>query len=906
MVLLKHADRVIDISTVEDTLSHLSPSSPLSDKIRRQLVTALKPVIEKGRLDIYSRLQQSHNGEIALRELAWLMDQAIKTIFEFALRGMEGNTAKDIALVATGGYGRAVLAPYSDIDLLLLHTGATANIAQQLANDLTYTLWDMGVKVGHTLGTAKDMMMQAEADITTRTSLLDMRFLSGDEHLQKNFEESYNRRLVIADDTAFIAAKLAERDDRHQKCGDSRYVLEPNIKEGKGALRDMQTLHWISKIHYQAPNANGLLEHGVFTKDEYAEFLLARKFFWTVRAFLHIYSERPEERLTFDMQPRISETLGYQDRKGMLGVERFMKRYFSTCRDVGDLTRIVCASLESEQRYHGLFQLPSLLRKHVEGFPVEGKRLSLTEEMIANNPLCMMQLFEVSVHHKIDVHPQALKLIKRNLHRINPEMRKSKEANQLFMSILTAPQQPGQMLRRLSEAGILGKFILDYGRIVAQIQYNLYHVHTVDEHTLFAISTVNDLENGILDDDFPLITTIFGQVQKSRKLLYLALFLHDIAKGRPEDHSVVGERIARKIGKRMGLSSDETSTVAWLVRHHLLFSNTAFRRDLDDPETLRQFTQEVGSIERLRLLMLLTIADIMAVSPTTWNGWKGALLQTLYQKAEHMLMGHSDAASLAERIGDMQCQLFMHLNSWQEAEKKRYTDKAPNKYWLSLESDELMRASAALYEVWHSDAPIAIHTHDLDEYDVTELIVCCPDQAGLFSALTGAITLGGASVTAARIFTFSDGTAVDVFWIQDVSQNAFSDSNRLARLRTLIEESITGQRQLEREIANKRPNYPQRTEVFKVKPRVRINNDLSQKATVIEATGRDRPGFLYDVTSAISELQLSIVSAQIATYGERAVDAFYVQDVFGTKVVHKDKLAKIHDRLIAAIESPID
>jgi [protein-PII] uridylyltransferase len=472
-------------------------------------------------------------------------------------------------------------------------------------------------------------------------------------------------------------------------------------------------------------------------------------------------------------------------------------------------------------------------------------------------------------------------------------------ANALFLDMLTSPNDPETALKRLNEAGVFGKFVTDFGRVVAQMQHDMYHVYTVDEHTIRAIGILHRIGTGELQEDHPLSTEIFPKVV-SRRALYVAVLLHDIAKGRSGDHSVLGAEIAERLGPRFGLSDEETENVVWLVRHHLIMSNTAQRRDINDAKTIADFTDVVQSPERLRMLLVLTVADMRATGPNVWNGWKAALLRELYWRAEERLSGRFDAAGLLYRIGLVLERLRDALPDWTEAEFDAHVARGNPDYWLGHDGATLIRHARLVRAAEAAGKPIAVATEIDTERDVTEVSVYAGDHPGLFARIAGGIATSGANIVVASVCTLSNGMALDTFWVQDNDGGALTGKDRLAELPRRIEESLSGELNPERALRG-REKLPSRTRVIPVRLRVLIDNNVSATHTVIEINGRDRPGFLYDVTRTLAALNLQINTAKIATYGERAVDVFYVKDVFGMKVTHDRKLDEIRARILEVI-----
>lgn len=878
---------------------------------RDALLARYRSVLDSGFAEVHRRFEDDHDGALAVRGNCYLIDQLIRTIYEIAadyIYPAANPTATDqLCIVAYGGYGRGELAPKSDVDLLFVLPYKPTPRSEQIIEHTLYMLWDLGLKVGHATRSIDECLRQAKADITIRTGLLEARYIWGEQKLFLELRHRFWREVAAGSESEYVEAKLNERDERHRKMGDSRYVLEPNIKEGKGGIRDLQTLYWIAKYLYQVDDVGQLVEKGVLTTEEMALFDKAHMHLWSVRCHLHYLTGRPEERLTFDVQPQLAEAMQYLDRGRTRGVERFMKHYFLVAKDVGDLTRIFCAALEARQQRQRRFLAPlfGLLNRDIEGFPVASGWLGIPgPRHFAQNPVDMLRIFEVAQRNGLDIHPDALQAMTRSLRRINKKVRDDPEANQIFLRILTSEKGAESTLRRMNEAGVFGRFIPDFGRVVAQMQYDMYHVYTTDEHTIRAIGMLSEVERGELKDELPVCSEIIHNVL-SREILYVAVLLHDIAKGRGGDHSVLGAEVAELLCPRFGFNEAETETVAWLVRHHLDMSNIAFKRDLDDPKTTTDFVEIVQSPERLRLLLCLTAVDIRAVGPGRWNNWKAALLREIYYRSEAVMKGGFEGERMGDRAAEIREMLFERLTNWTADAVDEHFKRGPASYWLYYSSDTLVRHARFVRQATEAGRPLAIDTEIERELDVTELTVYAADHPGLFNKIAAAIAVCGASIVDARIYTFNNGMALDSFWIQDATGHTIDSQSGLSRIEERIEQSLAGQLRVVDEMT-KRRGLPSRTDVFKVPPRVLIDNKASNTFSLIEVNGRDRPGLLYDITRALHDLGLQIASAKISTYGERVVDVFYVKDVFGMKVDHKGKLQQIEKTLLEALCDPLE
>ncbi len=906
---------IIDRRRLIDRLDAIVADRKLKSEAARRaaVLREMKQALAHGRREIRRRFFDStsiNRGRECTRAHGFLIDQLIRLLHDFASDHVHPpeDPARPgrLCVAAVGGYGRGDLAPYSDIDLLFLTAHEPEPRLAALVEYQLYMLWDLGLQVGHSTRSVAECLRQARADHTIRTALLEARFIWGDQPLFRKLKSRF-AAATQASGMAFVEAKLGERDARHHKHGDSRYVLEPDIKDGKGGLRDLDSMMWIAKDLFRVESVDEMVLRGSLTPQEARTFHKAGSFLLALRCHLHYLAERPEERLTFDVQPTLARQMGYTDRAGAPAVERFMKHYFLIAKDVGDLTRIFCAAFEAAHKKRPLFRLPSLstLRARLAklgDFEVDGDRLSVaSDDAFVRRPANFIRLFHLAQHYGIDIHPHALRLIRRDLRCLDKAAREDPEANGLFLDILTARRDPARTLRQMSEAGVLGKFIPDFGRVTAQMQYDMYHVHTTDEHTINCVGNLARIEAGELKDDHPIASEVVQKVL-SRRVLYLAVLLHDIAKGRGGDHSVLGARVARRLCPRLGLSEEETESVAWLVRYHLLASNAAFKRDVDDPKTISDFCEIVQSPERLRLLLVLTVVDIRSVGPTVWSPWKATLLRELYVKTDEVLTGGlSVERARTTRVAAAKETLRPALADWSDADFAAHAELGDEAYWLALDPETQERHARLVAQAGEaSETTFALGWHVDHGKGATEVSVYTLDHHGLFARLAGALAISGADIVDAKIFTLKNGMALDTFWVQAGTGEPIARTDRLERMERRIRDVLAGRVDPRAEL--RKPSAIQsRTQVFTVAPRVLIDNKASATHSVVEVNGRDRRGLLFDLTDALAGCNLQIASAKISTYGERVVDVFYVKDLFGMKVTHEGQLSKVRAALRAAL-----
>ena len=878
-----HRRAIIDRRAIAERLEHVRAGK----KLVTDAGAILREALDHGRAEVAMRLaEQPGNGRAAARATAFLHDQIIRLVHDFVCaRMVDGPLGAELALVGLGGTGRGEMAPFSDFDLMFLTAKGPTADQEQAAETMLHLLWDLKLKVGHSVRSIPQLITLAKKDMTIRTAVLEARWLWGGEAVFHEATLRFRKDVVSGTAAEFVAAKLAERDQRHIRMGDSRYVVEPNVKDGKGGLRDLHTLYWIGKYVHGVERPADLVAAGLLTAAEFRRFDRAERFFWAVRCHLHSLAGRAEERLSFEYQQRIAEIMHYADRPGKSAVERFMQFYFLNAKTVGDLTGVFLAQLDEQLGKHGFgFALPAIRRrpKRLDGFALYRGRISIpSDDFMREDPIRLIELFAVAAREQLEVHPTAMRAAARDAALIDRNLRDDPRANALFLEVLTCIHHPEVVLRWMNEAGVFGRFVPDFGRVVAQMQFDMYHHYTVDEHSIRAIGLLAAIERGELKADHPLSTAIIKQIA-SRRVLYVAVLLHDIAKGRGGDHSVLGAEIALKLCPRFGLDAAETETVAWLVRYHLLLSSTAFKRDLADPKTIADFAREVQSPERLRLLLILTVVDIRAVGPGVWNDWKRTLLRTLFEAAEERLrLGHKQHGR-AELVEVRQQQLAEQLG-WKASALRAHSRRLPDSYWLAepLAWQVANARQVATAEAHIGDAKPSVVAENDPESGATRVSVFTPDREGLFYRICAGLATGGANIIDARVHTTRDGMALDNLLVLDARGQPYSDKRLRARLVRSVEAALT---------SREAPPLPApergrvRNAAFSIAPSVAVAEKASSRTTVVEVNALDRPALLAGLAAAIHDQQLEIHSAHIATYGERAVDVFYLSRTDGKKL----------------------
>ncbi len=905
--LICSADEIFDSVSVDARLSDAIKNSSDNAALRAETVRILRDAQKAGRKAISDSFsQRPFDAHPLTHSYTYLTDQMVRTAMRVATEHLHPlanpTRGEKIAVLAVGGYGRGEMAPSSDVDLLFLTPYKITAWAESVIESMLYILWDLRLKVGHSSRTIKDCLRLGADDFTIRTAMLEQRYLVGDQTLAQELEEYLKSELFKGTEREFIEAKLKERDERHLKQGE-RYMVEPNVKEGKGGLRDLQSLYWIAKYIYSVKDVAELVPMGLFTPEEFGEFVQAEEFLWAVRSHLHLVTGRATEQLTFDLQVEVADRMGYEDRAGRRAVEVFMQRYFREATRVGELTRIFLTKLEAAHM-KGAPLLERIFRRRRQikaGYRVVHGRLDIADpDKFLSDKVNLLRLFEEGLRTGMLIHPDAMRLVTANLNLIDEDMRNNKEARRIFLDLMLKHGNPERALRRMNELGVLSAFLPEFEHIVAMMQFNMYHSYTVDEHTIQCIVNLAQIERGELIEELPLASSILER-SVNRKVLYVALLLHDIGKGRPEDHSILGAQIARKVAPRLGLNKADSETVEWLVRYHLLMSDMAQKRDISDPRTIRDFAKAVETVKRLDLLTVLTVCDIRGVGPNTWNNWKATLLRALHADTKRALESGMEVLNRANRGAEAKKQLRAVLENWSKSDLKTETGRHYDPYWQGLNLATHVEFAEMLKSLEDSGDPAAveIRLHPDEDRDATRACFAMGDHPGIFSRIAGALALVGANVVDARSYTTKDGYVTDAFWIQDAEGHPF-EASRLPRLTQMIHKTLKGE-VVARDALKSRDKIKKRERAFNVPTHVTFDNEGSEIYTIIEVDTRDRPGLLYDLARTLAAANVYIANAVIATYGEQVVDTFYVKDMFGLKYHSEAKQRGLEAKLRNAI-----
>lgn len=828
-------------------------------------------------------LAQYARGDVIVGKLSQLMDEALAAVAAEAIAAAPPKAR--IAVVATGGYGRGQLAPLSDIDLLILHTGLAEDALKTLAAGILHPLYDAGLVVGHGVHTAASALKHAEKELTALTAYLDARLVVGDEKLFKDFATRLDL-LRWRTKTKFVKAKRAEQEARHDVSNQSRYLSEPDLKEGKGGLRDIHVIGWIYRALYGRALGEAPKRGAIFRPDDAESLKKAERFLLSVRVHLHNLRGQPDERLTFDIQPALAERLGYADRAGMTAAERMMKHYFVTTMEIGRLTRIFWARLEEENAKlldRAPMPLPKALQTDEVGAKVNlrlknGRLDFASAAAAAKSPIDLFRYFRAFAKRPdIDFHPDALDLISKHASAITSEVRRDPAIAAVFTAAVSTAKDPIKLLRVMSETGLLGKYIPSFGQITGRVEYGLYRRYSLDEHVFQSIGVLTRIRMGELAEAHPISTRIVAR-SDGLTALYIAALLHQAGLSLKEPSTEEAEALIGRVARRLGLAGDEAARVAWCAARPLCMIAVAHRRSLGEECAIRAFARDVGSLDRLDLLLVLTVCHLRAVSETAWDEWTRRQVAALYFGAAALLKGGDAALSdwMRDRAEKSRKEAEAALEDWTKANRAAFMRRLSDETLAMIDPATFARAAELAISAEGCGVAASLHEEDV------EAIVYADDRPGLFADLAGAVAGAGGDVRGVHAVTLDDGKIIDVFTIR--SPEGFDDEAVADFVRRLHGALLAAARArpakappIVRRIGDKRL-------LFSVPPAVRLDPEASDTALVVEAEGRDRPGLLYNLASALAELGVAIRSAHIATYGERAVDAFYLQTATGEKI----------------------
>ena len=846
-------------------------------------------------------LAATQKGDVIAKRLSAFANSVVRALYDEAARRYP-DAAEKVAIVATGGFGRDRLAPHSDIDLLLLHQFKDEEAIKPLLNFILYALYDAGLTVGQSVHTPQSAVAFAKTDIVTRTCYLDARLIAGDAKTFRDFSSRFDR-LRLTTKNQFVKAKLAEREERHDKSNQSRFLAEPDVKEGKGGLRDLHLLRWLYKYYFDGEIDDLISKKNLLDEEDIKAFLKAEKFLWSVRVHLHALRNRANEQLTFEVQPALAERLNYADRAGTIPAERLMKHYFVNALEVGRLTRIFCAKLEEEQNRLRP-RPPKMFPKALGADEAPGKpnlqikhgRLAFQRPASARkNPRDFFRLFRAFAKRPdLDFSPAALALISQNVTEITTKVRRDEVNSALFMATLMKARDPIKTLRVMAETGFLGKFLPFFGMIAGRIEYGLYRRYAVDEQIFQSIGLLTEIRQGKHVDEHPVSTGIL-KAAKDLSPFYLIVLLYEARQSIAEPTTEAVEKLVRRVAKRLGAEGEALDDIAWVAARYDKMTAIAERRSLAELRAVKNFAEEIDTQSRLDLMVLLSVCHLRVVGANSWDSWSRHQLTDLYLASSAWIDGGQSGLTrwLSERDDEARKEAATLLSSWPKAERIKFLNEIPGEITRSIDAGQLARFANLARSARAEEANAAVDVHRKDGF--VEAMVYAEDRPGLLADLAGAVASTGASVRTVQVLTSPDGRALDIFTMQSPEGAPLDDPELVRQLHAAMLE-------VAREAPKKAPRPTKRLgdrrEIFSVPSAVRIDLAASDECTVVEAEGRDRPGLLYKLAAALSDIGVTIKSAHIATYGERAVDAFYIQDAPGYKITNKRRLQSIERRLL--------
>ncbi|SEA66185.1 UTP--GlnB (protein PII) uridylyltransferase, GlnD [Desulfuromusa kysingii] len=874
------------------------------DACRESLLDAARLFLDAHLQRIHQLNDQGASGRDVVRELTFVFDQFNSSLYKAVTVDLSAEALAGCALIALGGYGRAEMNPRSDLDLMFFYEPSGQEAARIISDRMLYLLWDLRLDVGYSVRSSESCLEESH-DSTVRSALLDARLISGNAKVYAAFRSTVSRQMLSREPQKYIKLKLDERIERKKKYGSSVYVLEPNLKEGEGGLRELQEALWIARVKFKSSGIKELLTKGVITEKELEEYSQALDYLWKIRNFLHFKGQRKSDQLTFDLQPQLAVAFGFKDNRRASAVEQFMQAYYAHAIKVEHLSTqlILNATQAPATPRRGVFKF--LAKRNLEDgfYIIRGELRAKVDQQLLDDPALMMVAFELAQKHEVSICFELKQLIRDNAHLIHDKIRRSSRINRSFMNILRHPKGISHILRKMHHLQFLNAFIPEYKKIYCRVQFDLYHIYTVDTHTLFAIEQIEKLWAGDYANEQPLLTEVANNIEK-RELLLLAILFHDIGKGSGKDHSIRGAEMIPTIARRLRLNREDSQRLQFLVLHHLKMAHISQRRDLQDFKMIAQFSQLMGMSETLRMLYLLTFADIKAVGPDVWTEWKGSLLRELYEKAYDTLEKNEFyQEKRSQKVRNRKRHIRQALlEDYTESKVNRILKSLNTRYLMSYRSEEIIpHLRLALSR---GKKTLVMQVDHKRELNYTELTLATIDSPGLFSQIAGVLAAHSINILGAQIHTRKTGTVLDILQVNSAIGDVVDKPQKWARVETDLSKVISGQIFVEELFdTSQQPAYLNSTTGRSQRAnKVEIDNEVSDRYTVVDIFAHDKVGLLYDITRTLNELGLYIAVSKISTKVDQAADVFYVCDIFGQKVTDPIKLAEIRSTMLAGLE----
>ncbi len=893
------------LDTAHFDLSNLVNKAKSFEDARPRLLETTRSFLDQETKNILHFHRRGASGQAVTLALTQLFDHLNRQLYAAATWKLDKSSVENCSLLALGGYGRSEMNPRSDLDLMFYYTEGGRQAAEKISDRMLYLLWDLSLDVGYSVRTSNDCLEQAGQDITVRTAMLDARFLVGNLTAWDDFSTRVYKHVISDSTQKFIKAKLEENQGRRRKYGSSVYLLEPNIKEGEGGLRDLHAALWVARIKFKAASLRDLVIRGVLNEKEATEIEAAYDYLWKIRNELHFLATRKSDQILFEHQSKIAEFLGYTDNKRAPAVEQFMQDYYTHAAYVEHLSSsLIIKATQRDESRQGV--LGFFIRRNLgDGFSIlRGEIRADSDEQFRENPALIMKAFELTQLHDAELSVPLKLQIRENLHLVNDRVRRSKAMNESFLRILRYPKRVGSTLRQMHHLHLLNHFIPEFKRIFCKVQFDLYHIYTVDIHSLFAIEETCRLWDGNYDAEYPLLARLAKDVAK-RELLLLAVLLHDVGKGEGQDHSTQGASMIPTIARRMGLNREDSHRLQFLVQNHLSMVHISQRRDLHDPRTISDFAAKMmGMSENLRMLYLLTFADVRSVGPDVWSEWKGQLLQELYEKTYDLLeKGDFFQEKRSEKVRNRKRKVRAALlEDYPESRVNRCIANLTTRYLLSYRSVEIIKHLKL--SLGRGKKTLALEVEQHSEHNYTQVTLATLDSPGLFAQIAGVMSAHAINILGAQIHTRKNGIVLDVLQVNSATGEAVENGAKWRRVeknlagvlegRVFVRDLLDRQKAPSFMVARERPRRPSRID---------ISNDVSDQYTVIDIYAHDRIGLLHDITRTLTELGLYIAVSKISTKVDQAADVFYVRDIFGQKIGQSEKLQQIETTLLSCLEN---
>ncbi len=865
--------------------------APQALETSRYSPAVFRQVLDRGTELLRERFTADEDIEELVRDRARLVDIALRA----AWKSHAGRYAGDLALIAVGGYGRGELHPCSDIDIMVLLPKSDSSDWQPDIERFLALLWDIGLEVGHSVRSIDDCQSESLADIGVATTLFEARLLAGPESLFAGMRRALAPdRLWSSQD--FFEAKVKEQNDRHHRYFDTAYNLEPNVKSSPGGLRDLQTIGWVAKRHFGTETLDELVAHGFLTREELRKLKAGQKFLWKVRFGLHVLTGRREDRLLFDYQIKLAKLFGYEDASFTLAVEQLMQKYYRTVMDVSLLNEMLLQLFREASLTQSAAPLPINAR-----FQIRNDYLEVTNpEVFARHPSALLELF-VLLQQNPQLHgvrAETIRLIGTHVPLIDEEFRQNPRHHRLFMEILCAPVGVTHELRRMNLYGVLGRYIPAFGRVVGRMQYDLFHAYTVDAHTLFVVSNLRRFAIEKFNHEFPAMSQIMQSLPR-QELAYLAALFHDIAKGRGGDHSELGAVDAEAFCLEQGLGRYEARLVAWLVRNHLILSITAQKKDISDPEVIRDFAQRVGDQTHLDYLYVLTVADVRGTNPKLWNAWKARLFEEFYERTKRALRrGLETPVDQEELIRDTQASAREKMPELPRAQIDRVWAQWTDAYFLRYSPEEIAWHTALLAGRGPGDDAPLVAIRQLSERGGTAVLTYTPRRLHSFARTTAVLDQMGLNVVDARLILSANGFSLETYVVLEDSGSVISEPGRIAEIERGLGRNL---QQPEDSPLTVTRRAPRQVRMFSTPTQVNFSLDERNHRTILELIAADRPGLLSEVGKVFKTERVAINGAKIMTVGERAEDVFYITETDGSQL-QEASFERVKKSLILALD----